>query len=128
MLTPSHLLLLPLDQKKAINLTNLNDIGLSSLQESTSFRKINIFTKSTKGSIFNSTYETQPQTTRLYELAKGSNSFFQSPSYAIQRQLNFASPLTNSLANRFNLDKTSFMQFLDFSLDQQNKKPFFSST
>jgi hypothetical protein len=51
--TPAHLLFLPIDNFKILNFLNFSDVGASPLHESTAFKKIKMFSKASSFNLTN---------------------------------------------------------------------------
>jgi hypothetical protein len=112
-ITPSHLLLLPLDSTNTLNFLNFKNIGVNTLQESSAFSKIRNFTK-----IYNSHLVSLPNNFsdkyhKLNLIFGDENSYLTSMTFGLRKQHNLLS--TSSLGNSFNstvLDENSFNTFL----------------
>lgn len=122
--TPSHLLLLPLDSGNMANFMNFKNIGLNTLEESSAFAKIRNATK-----VYNSHLVHTPTTfTNKYytlnTLFLDENSYLNSASFGVKKQHNLLS--VGALGNSFNstiLDEKSFGQFLAFNTSATSQTP-----
>jgi len=117
-ITPAHLLVLPLDNTKLLNFMNFNNIGLSTLKESGAFKKIRMYSKVyTTNLIYTPSIFTNKYV-KLNELFFTENELNNSLSYGLKRQHNLtASNATSSIYSTF-LDKQSMDKFLNFTLKQ----------
>jgi len=116
-LTPAHLLLLPLDSSNMINYLTFKDIGLNTLNESSAFSKIRNSTK-----VYNSHLIHTPSTfTSKYNYLNATymdeNAFLTTSSFGIKKQHNNASSLAiGNPAAVTTLDSNSFDKFLNSTL------------
>ncbi len=113
--TPAHLLLLPLDQKKILNFFNFGNIGSDNLKESTAFKKITSASKTFNSNLVTPLTPFVGKYKRVNQLHSSENLFNLSNNYGLVRQHNLLSlKATTSQYNTF-LDKNSFNQFLTYS-------------
>lgn len=112
--TPAHLLLLPLDNHKMLNFLNFNDIGANNLNESSAFKKIKMFSKTYVSNLsylpssFNDRYK------NLTSLYISDSEFLDSYLYGSKRQHNFlsSSSLFNNFSTFFSLSSVDcFLRF-----------------
>lgn len=115
--TPAHLMLIPLDSGSMTNFLNFKNIGVNTLQESTAFSKIRNATK-----VYNSHLVHTPSTftSKYYSLNNmfsDENDYLTTSSFGVKKQhnLNASSSYGNSFAST-TLDLTSFNKFLDVNL------------
>lgn len=87
--TPAHLLLLPLDNYKILNFLNFNDVGMNNLNEPTAFKKIKMFSKTfnTNLNFLANNYTNKFKT--LEALYTSTSLFSDSYLYGLKRQHNF---------------------------------------
>jgi hypothetical protein len=112
-ITPSQLMLLPLDSTGTLNFMNFKNIGLNTLQESSAFSKIRNATK-----VYNThlVHTSSPFTDKYYKINAifgDENNYLSSMTFGLKRQHNLAS--ISSLGNAFTsttLDDNSFNAFL----------------
>ena len=115
--TPAHLLLLPLDSSNLINYMSFKDIGLNTLNESAAFSKIRNSTK-----IYNSHLVHTPSTlTSKYNYINSTyvdeNALLTTSSFGVKKQHNNISPLAlGNSASVSTLDSNSFEKFLSSTL------------
>lgn len=113
-ITPAHLMLVPMDSGKMLNFMNFKSIGLNTLQESSAFAKIRNSSK-----VYNSHLVHTPSTftgkySTINSLYVDENTLLTSSSFGVRRQHNLAS--ASSLGNTFAstmLDNASFEKFLE---------------
>jgi hypothetical protein len=111
-LTPSHLILLPIDNNSLTNSTNLNNIGSDNLKESSSFKKIHNISKTLNANLVNLN---EPFVTKYKQLNREyltDSSFNLSTNYGLLRQHNFLNIKSIGSENNAYLDKNSFQKFL----------------
>ena len=116
-ITPAHLMLIPLDSGSMTNFLNFKNIGVNTLQESTAFSKIRNSTK-----VYNShlVYTPSTFTNKYYSLNSSfsnENDYLLTSSFGIRKQHNLssASSYGNSFASTI-LDAKSFDHFLNTNL------------
>jgi hypothetical protein len=112
-ITPAHLMLLPVDSSNTLNFLNFKNIGMNTLQESSAFQKIRNATK-----VYNSHLVTTPSSTAstyktINSLYFNENTFLNSSLFGVKRQTNLlsATALGNSFGSTL-LDVSSFDTFL----------------
>ena len=113
--TPAHLLLLPLDNKKILNFFNFGNIGSDNLKESSAFKKITCASKTFNSNLVTPLTPFVGKYKRVNQLHATENLFALSNNYGLVRQHNLLSlKATTSQYNTF-LDKDSFDKFLSYS-------------
>ena len=115
--TPAHLLLAPNDSVKVLSFMNFNDIGSSTLKDSTAFKKIQYFSKTNPQSLFTSTSDFSLKYQKIADLYLNNSLPNKTPSYGTFRQHNYSALLATT--NSFNslLDPRSLNKFLDYNTD-----------
>ena len=121
-LTPSHLLLLPLDNTRLLNFMNFNDIGQNSLKEASAFKKIRTTSKTYTTNLVVADASTSSRFKKLHDLYKTDNSFLSSTNYSFLRQHNLLNTKALGGALKTGLDNSSFKKFLEFNNLQQLDK------
>lgn len=116
-ITPAHLLLLPLDNNKVVNFVNFDNIGASGLKNSHAFKKIR-----TNSKVYNTNLLYLPNTVsskyiKLNQLHTTDNTFYDSLSYGNKRQHTLTS--MNATTNTYSsfLDTRSMEKFLKANLN-----------
>ena len=111
-LTPAHLLLLPLDNKKLVNFLDFNDIGSNTLKESMAFKKIKTISKTSNSNLVEAPSNLHFKYKKINQTYLNDNSFLLSNNYGLTRQHNLLSLKSNLNKNNVFLDKNSFELFL----------------
>ncbi len=120
-ITPAHLLVMPLDNNKFLNFLNFNDIGSNSIQEMNAFKKIKMFSKTYTSNLvlpvnnFSNKYKT------FSKLYVNDNLFLDSYLYGMKRQHNFLS--SNSILNNQStfINLKSVNKLINFNFNNQIK-------
>lgn len=120
-ITPAHLLVLPIDNSKILNFLNFNDVGSNSVYEANAFKRIKMFSKTyTSGLNFslNSFSSKYKKFTNLYI---NDNFFLDSYLYGLKRQQNFlpSSAVLNNNISFINL--YSINKLINFNLKNNIK-------
>ena len=121
--TPAHLILAPSDSNKILNFMKFADIGNDNLKDSTTFKKIQYFSKSNPQKLFSNLNEFDLKYKKLSDLYLTDNEVINSVNYKSNRQHNYVSRqslLTNS--NSY-LDSKSLEAFMSYSANVKNTKP-----
>jgi hypothetical protein len=121
--TPAHLILTPTDNSNLLNFMDLDSIGISTVKDSTAFKKIQFFSKIDPTSIFNIKSDFQNSFNKINSLYTNDLTLNTSYSYGMDRQHNFTS--LNSTLPMFNtlLDGNSVNKFFGYNFNNstQNK-------
>lgn len=120
--TPAHLLVIPLDNYKLINFMNFNDIGANTIYESNAFKKIKMFSKTYTSDLtflpnnFSNKYKV------FSNLYINDNSYTDSYLYGLKRQHNFlsSSSIFNNQATFMNLNSINKLIAFNFNNSQSN--------
>lgn len=115
-ITPAHLLVLPLDNAKLINFMDFNDIGANPLRDSSSFKKIRMFSKTYTTNLVHTPSTFTDKYIKLNSLYFNENDLTNSLNYGLKRQHNLTSlsATTNTYSNY--LDYQSANKFLQYNL------------
>jgi hypothetical protein len=111
-LTPAHLLILPLDHKKVLNFLNFQDIGSNNLNESSSFKKILTASKTFNSNLVSPITPFSSKYKKINQLQSSENLFNLSNNYGLTRQHNFLSLKSTTSQYSTFLDNKSFSKFL----------------
>jgi hypothetical protein len=108
--TPAHVILSPNDNSNLINLTNLDNIGISTIKDSTAFKKIQFFSKTNPTSLFSVKSDFQNSFKRINKLFITDLNFNESYSYGLDRQQTHTSlatllPMSTTLIDYKGLNK-----------------------
>jgi heme/copper-type cytochrome/quinol oxidase subunit 2 len=118
--TPAHIILTPTDKSNLINFMNLDDIGVSTLKDSTSFKKIQFFSKTNPTNLFNVKSDFQNSFNKLNSLYLNDLDLTQSYTYGMDRQHTYTS-LSSVLPNFSTLvDTKSVNKFVNYTLGYNN--------
>jgi hypothetical protein len=120
--TPAHLLLIPLDSSSVANFLNFKSVGLDTLQASSAFLKIRNSTKIYNSHLVHAPSSLTHKYFNIQNLFKDENDILSTSSFGVRRQHALAS--VSSLGNSHSstlLDSNSFDKFLNtnLSLNQQ---------
>jgi hypothetical protein len=109
--TPAHLLIGP------ANFLDFNKIGLQNNSDSTSFKKIQYFTKTNPQLLFNNISDYSLRYNKLSNLYFNEAQFLESNSYGTYRQHNFLTPkiLTGSFSSK--VDTLNLKNYLNYNFE-----------
>lgn len=114
-ITPAHILALPVDNYKLFNFLNFNDVGASSTQESNAFKRVRMFSKTFTSNLVFASNNFSNKYKIFSNLYINDNLFTDSYLYGLKRQHNFLS--TNSILNNHAtfLDLNSVKKIINFN-------------
>ena len=115
-ITPAHLLLLPLDNQKLLNFLDFNDIGSNKLKESMAFKKIKTISKTFNSNLVSTPTSLTEKYKKINNLYINDNSFLLSSNYGLLRQHNLLSLKSKLNLNNIVLDKQSYDKLLQNNL------------
>merc|ERR1712196_584595 len=119
--TPAHVVLSPTDNLNLLNFMNLDNIGISTIKDSTAFKKIQFFTKTNPTNLFNVKSDFQNSFTKLNNLYLNDLGLNQSYTYGMDRQHTYTS-LSSSLPMFATLlDNSSVNKFFNYNFNQEFK-------
>ena len=113
-ITPAHLMLIPLDSGNMANFLNFKNIGLNTLKESSAFAKIRNSTKVYNTHLIHTPSTFSNKYSSLNSMFQDENDYLLTSSFGVKKQHNLAS--ATSLGNGFassTLDMNSFTKFLN---------------
>lgn len=122
-ITPAHLLVLPLDNSKMFNFMNFDNIGANTLKTSNAFRKIRdhskIYTTNLVAtpSIFSDKYA------KFNSWFTNENDLNNSFNYGLKRQHNLTSAAATANMQATFLDRKSMTKFLNYNLQYNTETP-----
>jgi len=104
--TPAHLLFLPIDNFKIINFLNFSDVGASPLNESAAFKRARSFSKISSINLNSIPYNLDSKYKKFSIYFKNDNAYIDSLNFGIKRQHNFlnSSAINNNYSTFFNLN------------------------
>lgn len=114
-ITPAHLLVIPMDNYKLLNFINFNDIGSSNVQEINAFKKIRMFSKTYTSNLSFVPNNYSQKFKTFSNLYLNDLSFLDSYLYGLKRQHNYLSSM--SLLNNQStfLNMSSINKFITFN-------------
>jgi hypothetical protein len=121
-ITPSHLLLSPSDNRSLINVLDFSKSGLSSVKDSTAFKKIQHYSKAPNHYLFMSDGFNSNKVDRLNSLYLNTSYLLNSKDYYTSRQNNYSTILSSNSNNYPSLDKLSVDKYLYYNFDTVVKK------
>ena len=122
--TPAHLMLIPLDVGSSTNFLNFKSIGVNALSESTAFAKIRNSTKIYNSNLVHTPSQLISHYKNVNSLYLNETSQFTAASFGLKRQHSLAS--TSALGNTFastSLDSASFNKFIKANLNLTYESP-----
>lgn len=121
--TPAHLLVLPIDNAKILNFMNFDDIGYNPLKDSSAFKKIRMFSKVYTTNLVHTPSTFTDKYIKLNSLYFTDNDLVNSLNYGLKRQHNLTSlsATTNTYSNY--LDSVSADKFLKYNLQYNQSLP-----
>jgi len=114
-ITPAHLLVVPYENKKLFNLFSANDIGLNSLNESNSFKRIKMFSKFYNSNLYFSDSKFLNKYKRINSYLSSDDVFYNSINFNTKRQHNFLSAKTLINKNLTNFDISSLKKLINYN-------------
>ena len=115
--TPAHLLALPVDNNKMFNFLNFKNIGVDTAKESNAFKKVRMFSKAYTTNLVSVPSEFSDKYVKLNSLYATENDFNDSLSYGLKRQHNLTSAAATSNNSSAFLDQRSMSKFLNYNLN-----------
>ena len=126
--TPAHLILTPSDQNNVLNFMNFDDVSLSTYKNSTSFKKIQYFSKVNPQSLYSLNSDLNNKFDRINNLFSNEASLFDTNNYKTFRQENFSTLKSNLNNSTTFIDNKSLNKFLDYNLSvDTNNTPSWDS-
>jgi heme/copper-type cytochrome/quinol oxidase subunit 2 len=113
--TPAHVVLTPSDNSNIVNFMDLDNIGISTVKDSTAFKKIQFFSKTNPTNLFNVKSDFQNSFEKVNSFFLNDLDFNQSYTYGMDRQHTYTStystlPMFSSL-----MDKHSVGKFFNYN-------------
>jgi hypothetical protein len=100
-----------------LNFMNFDELGLSTVKDSSAFKKIQFFSKTNTESIFNVKSDFESNYYRLSSLYNTDLKLMSSINYGISRQHNYNSLMSTNRSPSNSLDKSSVDKFFDYNLN-----------
>jgi hypothetical protein len=117
---PAHIILSPTDNSNIINFMNFENIGVSTVKDSTAFKKIQFFSKTNPTSLFNIKSDFQNSFNKLGSLYNSDLDLNTSYNYGMDRQHNFTSQNSLLPSNSTLIDDKSVNRFFSYNFNLQN--------
>lgn len=119
--TPAHLVLAPSDSDKVLNFMKFSDMGVDNLKDSTTFKKIQYFSKSNPQKLYSSAGEFNLKYKKLSDLYLSDYETVSTSNYGIKRQHNYVS--RQSLLNNSStfMDSKGLDTFMTYNHDVSSK-------
>lgn len=112
---PSHLLISPSDSANLVNISDFSKVGLSSLKDSSAFKKVQYYSKSPSSQLFDSSTTGYSKFDTLNKLYNSTSSLVNSKDYYTDRQDNYTSVLASQLSNKSSLESKSVNKYLNYN-------------
>jgi hypothetical protein len=116
--TPAHVVLTPSDSTGLVNFMDLDNIGLSTVKDSTAFKKIQFFSKVNSTNLFNVKSDFQNSFTKINNLYLNDLDLNQSYTYGMDRQHNYASLSTSLPMFTTLMDYKGIKNFFTYNLNR----------
>lgn len=111
--SPSHVLISPMDKSGSTNFTNYSKVGLSTIKDSSAFKKIQFHSKANPQSLYSDSMNYSQRYNKLYSLYLSSNGLNDSYNYGTMRQQGYSSLASNS--HSYGLETSSIAKMMDYN-------------
>jgi hypothetical protein len=108
---------MPSDNSNIINFMKFDDLGLSTVKDSTAFKKIQFYSKSNPTSVFNFKSDFQNNFNKLSTLYESDINLNESYSYGMDRQHNYTSLLSTSPSFSTLVDLNSVTKYMSYNFN-----------
>jgi heme/copper-type cytochrome/quinol oxidase subunit 2 len=119
-ITPAHLLVLPLDNSKILNFMSFKNIGTTTLNESAAFKKIRMHSKVYTTNLVHTPSLFTDKYIKLNSLFVNENDLNNSLTFGLKRQHNLTSAAATTNVSSTFLDRNSIDKFLNYNLQYNN--------
>ena len=128
-MSPAHLVISPSDNSGLVNLSDFSKVGLSSMQDSSAFKKIQYHSKSPSTSLFDSSTSGYSKFGVLSSLYNNNSKLINSKDYYTDRQDSYSALLSTQANLSSSLESSSVNKYLDynFGLSADQKPSSFAS-
>jgi len=106
-------LISPSAKSSSLNLTNFSKLGLSTLKDSSAFKKIQYHSKANPQALFNSSDSFAAQYSKIHKLYSNTNNFNDSYNYGTLRQHGYSS--ANSVNSSVGLESNSISKLMSYN-------------
>jgi len=120
--TPAHLLTVPLDNNKVFNFMDFKSIGANTAQESAAFKKVRMHSKLYSTNLVHTPTTFTNKYIQLNSLYTNENSLHDSLNYGLKRQHNLTSIAATTNTYSTFLDKNSMDKFLTANLQYNTSR------
>jgi hypothetical protein len=112
---PAHIILTPSDNSNLLNFMNLDNIGVSTIKDSTAFKKIQFFSKTNPTNLFNVKSDFQNSFKKFNNLYLNDLELNNSYTYGMDRQHTYTSLLTTLPNFSTLMDNKSVDKFFNYN-------------
>jgi hypothetical protein len=127
-ITPAHLLVLPVDNNKVFNFMNLDNIGARTAKESSAFTQIRTSSKTFNTNLVHTPSTFLAKYKQINTLLENENKFSDSINYGLKRQHNLTASAATASNNANFLNAKGIESFLEqnlkYSLNRQSTESF----
>lgn len=116
--SPAHVLISPMDKSGSVNFTNYSKVGLSTLKDSSAFKKIQYHSKVSPQSLYGDSSNYSQRYNKLYNLYLNTNNLNDSYSYGTMRQHGYST--LASTPSQYGLESKSVSKMLDYNYNISN--------
>jgi heme/copper-type cytochrome/quinol oxidase subunit 2 len=120
--SPAHLLVIPNDNSKILNLMSFQNIGIDNLQASKAFKQIRASSRTYTNNIVHTPSPLTSKYIKLNSVFSNDLKLMNSNSFAIKRALTLTSAASSTSINSTFLDSKSLDKFLSYNLHYNQKK------
>jgi hypothetical protein len=118
--SPAHVLVVPNDNARILNLMSFQNIGIDNLQASKAFKQIRSSSRTYTNNLTHVPTELTSKYSKLNSLFFNDTKLINSNSFALRRASNLTSAASSTAVNSTFLDSNSMDKFLSYNL-QYNK-------
>jgi hypothetical protein len=119
---PAHVILTPSDNSNILNFMNLDNIGVSTVKDSTAFKKIQFFSKTNPTNLFSVKSDFQNSFKKVNNLYLNDLELNNSYTYGMDRQHTYTSLLTTLPNFSTLMDNKSIDKFFNYNYNWSHKK------
>lgn len=120
--SPAHLLLLPLDNTKLLNFTNFEDIGAAHTENETAFKRVRVNSKVYNTNLIHTPSNLSSKYSLINKIQSNEGTLNQSTNYGISRQHTLTSIAATTSTHNSYLDSKSVKQLLESNYNYYNSQ------
>ena len=124
--SPAHVILSPGSRSTNLNLLDFSKVGLSTVSDSSAFKKIQYFSKVNPHSIYASNASLESKYAKLSDLYLNSSATSSAYTYGTKRQHNFTLPASRASAQPLDANSVSRLMDYNYGVKQLAGKPNFA--